>query len=545
MKKKFSFFYVLLFAVCFLSGIGCDDAEEENQDIPQQLERSAKIISFPMTIITADKLSGAAFPPDIKALNMLTKDSCKTLPIGGILRLGNGIYHNYNCISQLSISEAIAKDPSAITEMVDRKVTNYLATTNLRDFEALISPNQPDWDIKTLTANYIKTSTDSIFFFTASAQPNSFIEAANRSFPVYNNADRLRKQINQIVCEGRGNISVFYNFGRSSQDAMPITVIIPKKNTVAGDTCILSSRYEKLNDGHGGTFKGRLLEENSVACGFVAVAAVSGDTCINGSRYEKISNGKGGSVIGSLLEANSNKCGVTFPAKGTPADGYLCENTSKYLKLHDGKGGFVKGKLIEANSKDCGAIQYPARGSVADGFVCENFSKFQKLNDGKGGFTTGKLIEANSKDCGAPQYPAKNSPAGFMCAGSSKYEKLHDGKGGFMRGKLLEANSQDCGAPQVAARGTLAKGFLCNGRSKFEKLNDGKGGFMKGKMLEEVSNDCKIDLIDNNCFKKSEPTCEQVAGNFTGRRVQYCYNKLGRIVRVIVLSKCDSDCRCF
>ncbi|MEJ7675684.1 MAG: hypothetical protein WKF59_23995 [Chitinophagaceae bacterium] len=51
---------------------------------------------------------------------------------------------------------------------------------------------------------------------------------------------------------------------------------------------------------------------------------------------------------------------------------------------------------------------------------------------------------------------------------------------------------------------------------------------------------------NNGCASKSEPICEKDnTGNYTGRRVQFCYNINGNIIRTIVVSKCDSDCRCF
>jgi hypothetical protein len=123
-----------------------------------------------------------------------------------------------------------------------------------------------------------------------------------------------------------------------------------------------------------------------------------------------------------------------------------------------------------------------------------------------------------------------------------------------MRGKLIKANSTECGFT-FPARGTPVAGFICYQGSKYAKVHDGKGGFMRGALVESNSSACQAAAVpekqpvppkaDNQCVRKSEPMCEQDSnGNYTGRSVQLCYNSSGRVIRTIVIKKCDADCRC-
>ncbi len=209
------------------------------------------------------------------------------------------------------------------------------------------------------------------------------------------------------------------------------------------------------------------------------------------------------------------------------------------------------GNLLEANSKSCG-FAYPT-GLAGD--TCVNGSRYQRLHNGKGGFALGSLKERNSRSCGFA-YPT--GVAGDTCIGSSRYQKLYNGRGGFMLGKLTERDSKSCGFTYPAA-GTVAAGYLCYQSSKYAKLNDGKGGFTRGVLIEANSKQCGFTAPatttpapvtapaadEEASARRSDAICEKdSAGNYTGRRVQYYYNRSGKIIRTVIVSKCDSDCRC-
>ncbi|MEJ7769344.1 MAG: hypothetical protein WKF89_16110, partial [Chitinophagaceae bacterium] len=231
--------------------------------------------------------------------------------------------------------------------------------------------------------------------------------------------------------------------------------------------------------------------------------------------------------------------------------GDSCMGRLKDEKLQNGKGGYMLGTLLDANSATCAMDE---TGGVA-GDTCISGSKYEKLLDGKGGFTVGTLVERNSRDCG---FTFPTGRAGDTCISGSKYQKLHNGRGGFRMGSLVERNSPDCGfiptAPVPAKnrstkvqpeKGSPAQGFTCYRGSKYAKVHDGKGGFIRGAMVEENSSACTVEAPETQSMRKSEPICEQEAGGaYTGRRIQYYYNKSGAIIRTVVLSKCDADCRC-
>ena len=215
----------------------------------------------------------------------------------------------------------------------------------------------------------------------------------------------------------------------------------------------------------------------------------------------------------------------TFPAKGLAA-GDTCVGQSKYEKLHNGQGGFILGTLKEANSTACGFV-FPT-GRAGD--TCVSGSKFQKMHDGRGGFRVGTLLERNSTACGYTPPVVKTPPV------KAPVVKTPDPK-------------PPVASPPVStspAKGTPASGFTCYNGSKYAKVHNGRGGFSRGELVEQNSSDCIVKApVDNQCVRRSEPTCEQDAGgNYTGRRIQNCFNRSGKVVKVIVLSKCDSDCRC-
>ncbi|MEO6915314.1 MAG: hypothetical protein ABI151_06320, partial [Chitinophagaceae bacterium] len=249
----------------------------------------------------------------------------------------------------------------------------------------------------------------------------------------------------------------------------------------AGDTCIGKSKFEKLNDGKGNLFVGKLLEENSKSCGFNFPTGVAGDTCIGKSRYQRLHNGRGGFTLGQLVERNSTACGFTFP---TGLAGDSCWNGSKYQKMHDGKGGYVLGNMIDKNSRSCGfkpavAVAPAPVASPVKTPVIPPIKKGVTLPAIKKPATTSPVVTSIPK--AVPTRPSASTKT------RSTAEEL-----------------PDSGIPPPSTAAT-----------------------------------------DKRCVKTSEASCEQdAAGNYTGRRVQYCYNAAGKIVRTIVLAKCDSDCRC-
>ncbi len=489
MKNVFIYFCILLFS---LFTYGCSEPEQQESNIMLYLEENAAINTFPLVIVVSDKLTGTAFPDDIKRLCGLSRYTCKTLPVAGIVRLGQGIYYSYNSLGELKIDNSNQENEAGLTALVDQQITTYHNKTLLKNYDSLLIPNHQGWDVKDLTNDYVSNTTDSVFFLSAAPNSPAVIQVGNRNFNVYTSTSELRKKIDEIVCRGRATISVFYTPSPFDSSKASVSVIrYPPGGTSAGDTCVGFSKYERIHNGSGGFTLGNLIEANSAGCGYVFPTGSAGDTCVNGSKFQRLHNGRGGFNVGNLLERNSKSCGFAYP---TGVAGDTCVNGSKFQRLHNNRGGFRVGNLLERNSKSCG-FAYPT-GLAGD--TCVNGSKFQRLHNNRGGFRVGNLLERNSKSCGFA-YPARGIAAlGYICFNGSRYLKLHDGKGGYMRGNLFEANSADC----------------------------------------------EVKQTDNTCFSKSDPLCEQEGGSYTGRRVQYCYNRSGRIIQTIVLSKCDSDCRC-
>lgn len=588
------FYFYTIIAFCLIAILtGCSDDNRDNKEIVRILENNIRILedggkikTFPITIIIADKLSGNVLPYNMQRLCALSKYSCKTLPIAGILRLGFNTYYEYNCISSLEIPDKIKYNETDVTDTIERQVNKYLSTTKLETYDSLLPPNHSDWNLQTLSLEYIGNSADSIFFFSESANSGS-LRLGDKSYLVYNNVIELRRKIDEIICRGQKSISVFYTPPPFDSSQATFTKSKwPSKATSAGDTCIGYSKYEKLHNGSGGFITGSLIEQQSQSCGFKFPSGLAGDTCIKGSKYQKLHNGKGGFTMGNLIERNSKDCGFVFPAgpagdtcisgsryqklhngKGGFTIGNLkernsrscgftypvgvagdtCIKSSKYQKLHNGRGGFRVGNLIEVNSKSCGFV-FPT-GTAGD--TCVNGSRYQKLHNGKGGFTVGSIKERNSRSCGFI-YPT--GVAGDTCISGSKYQKLHNGRGGFIAGRLVERNSKNCGFAYPAA-GTAATGYICDQGSKYAKMNNGRGGFVRGALIEANSRQCALTApaiqvpsaagSDEASARKSDAVCEKDnSGNYTGRRVQYYYNRSGKVIRTVVISKCDGDCRC-
>lgn len=507
-KNRFCFYKVIAF--CLIAILtGCSDGNRDNKETVRILENNIRILedggkikTFPITIIIADKLSGNVLPYNMQRLCALSKYSCKTLPIAGILRLGFNTYYEYNCISSLEIPEKIEYNETDVTDTIEKQVNKYLSTTKLESYDSLLPPNHSDWNLQTLSLEYIGNSADSIFFFSESANSGS-LRLGDKSYLVYNNVIELRRKIDEIICRGQKSISVFYTPPPFDSSQATFTKSKwPSKGTSAGDTCIGYSKYEKLHNGSGGFITGSLIEQQSQSCGFKFPSGLAGDTCIKGSKYQKLHNGRGGFIMGNLIERNSKDCGFVYPA-GLAGD--TCISGSRYQKLHNGKGGFTVGSIKERNSRSCGFI-YPT--GVA-GDTCISGSKYQKLHNGRGGFIAGRLMERNSKSCGFAYPAAGTAAAGYICNQGSKYAKMNDGRGGFVRGALIEANSRQCALTAPAVQVPAAAGS------------------------------------DEASARKSDAICEKDnSGNYTGRRVQYYYNRSGKVIRTVVISKCDGDCRC-
>lgn len=433
MKKNQSYFYAFLTISLLTLLLSCNERDSED-NIYKQLEEKAKINTFPLTIVVAEELSGTVFPTDIQTLSAFSKQQCKTLPIAGIYRLGIDLFYTYNSISELKIPSSIAKDEVTVISLVEQQVADYLSKKQLKDYDSLLTPNQPDWDVKALFLNHInKTSPDSNFFFSNTPNTPSVITVGNRTYNVYNNSNELRKKIDELICKGQVAVKVYYNPPSLDTSGGKISKINwPEKGALAGDTCMGYAKYEKLHDGKGGFKVGNFIDSNSVSCGYVFPTGLAGDTCITSSKYQKLHDGKGGFRIGNLIEHKSKDCGYVFPLKGTPTGEFITDKESKYEKVHDGKGGFMRGKLVEA-----------------------------------------KPVEPVKKVEIKPVKPKTSEP------------------------------------------------------------------------VKPKSKEPRVIRSDNRCSRKSEPLCEQDnGGNYTGRRVQYCYNRSGRIIQTIVLAKCDSECRC-
>lgn len=502
--KKNRFYLFALLSLSLLLFFSCQDSSQGEDESIRRLEANSKllevngkIMTFPLTIVISDQLTGEGFPAEIQSLCALSTDVCKTLPIAGILRLGPNNYYTYNSIADLKLPAAIEKNESAITETTNEQVNAYLSSAKLKNYDSLLTPNHDEWNLRELSLTYINNTADSIFFFSQIPLSQAGIQVGTKRYKVYSDIADLKKRINELICTSHPTISVFYNFlsfpsagsttpgaitpGVTAPGVTPPSVTVtppalPARGTVAGDSCVGHTKYEKLHNGKGGYMLGTLLEKNSTACGFVFPTGRAADTCISYSKYQKFHDGKGGFRLGALVETNSRDCGFVFP---TGRAGDTCVSGSKYQKMHNGRGGFRVGSLIQRNSTDCGFTPPVVTPPVV-----------------KPPVVTPPVVNRP-----AVSYPAKGTAAqGFTCYRGSKYAKVHDGKGGFSRGELVEENSDDCTVKAA---------------------------------------------VDNQCVRRSEPTCEQdIGGNYTGRRIQNCYNKGGQIIKVIVLSKCESDCRC-
>lgn len=466
-RQNLSCIFVSLIFSSVLLLTSCNDTKQDS--IFQRLDIEAQINTFPLTIVFTDRMTGNSFPPEIQQLCALSKYKCKSLPMAGLLRLGPDQYYPYNNISLLQLPGTVKNNEAAITELVDQQVTAYLSTATLRNYDSLRSANNPGWNIKSMSSVYINKTADSIFFFSNSANAGSAIELDGIRYPVYNDAHTLRNKINEVVCKGHGTVSVFFNpsFDGSSSTtpASPSASRWPARGITAGDTCLGHTKYVKLHDGKGGFITGKLVEANSVDCGFTFPAGIAGDTCVGNSKYRKMHNGKGGYSIGTLMEQNSRSCGFTPPA---------AKSTSPPAK-----------------------ITPPAKVTPPAIKVTPPPAK-----------STAPVVKSTSPPVKIVTPPLKS-------------------------------------IPPPPEKGTPATGTITYKGLKYERLNDGKGGYMRGKEIEIKSKVFNQVYSNNKCVKTSEPLCEKDSnGNYTGRRVQYCYNAFGLIIRTIVIAKCDSDCRC-
>ena len=384
--SPFSFFcnqlpaWFLALLLTFLAG--CSTQEEDpDKNIYDNLELNGKINTFPLCVVLSDKLSGTDFPADLKELCSFSKATCKTLPIAGILRSGADIYYTYNCFADLKIPASTGKDEAGITQAVEKQVSTYFSNTRLNEYDSLLTPNQPEWSIKTLPAMYINNTSDSVFFYSNQPGAPATIEVGYRSYPVYTNVAGLREEIDKLICKRYEKVAVFYNPVFSDSAKKPVKPLFAVRGKRAGDTCVQSAKWEKL---------------------------------------------------------------------------------------HDGTGGYILGKLLEKDSKDCGFVTPPP--PQAPVVITKPVQPAQAAQ-----------IQTN---------PVRRKP------------------------EPTTMLSEVPAAPPASRADNVRSG---------EKLR-----------------------TDNQCVRRSEPVCEQDENkNFTGRRVQYCYNQEGKIIRTIVISKCESDCRCF
>ncbi|MBE7171766.1 MAG: hypothetical protein INR73_14350 [Williamsia sp.] len=355
---------------------GCSNQEQEaDTDIYNNLELNGKINTFPLCVVLSDKLDGNDFPADLKELCSFSKTTCKTLPIAGILRSGADIYYTYNCFADLKIPAGTGKDEAGITQAVEKQVADYYSTTKLKEYDSLLTPNLPDWNIRNLPAMYISNTSDSVFFYSNQPGHPSSIQVGYRTYPVYTSVADLRKDIDALICKRYEKVAVFYNPVFMDSANRPLKPLFAARGKTAGDSCLGSARWEKL---------------------------------------------------------------------------------------HDGTGGFMLGRLLEKDSKGCGFVAPPPAPSIA----------------------TRKPDNNPDQAAQIPTSPVRKKP--------------------------------EPAAPVASSADPAFDGRADNARTDYQ------------------------------CFRRSEPVCEQDDNkNFTGRRVQYCYNRAGQVVRTIVISKCEADCRCF
>ena len=371
-----------LFLLLAAAITGCSNKEEDaDKNIYDNLELNGKINTFPLCIVLSDKLSGPEFPADLKELCSFSKATCKTLPIAGILRSGADIYYTYNCFADLKIPASTSKDEADITQAVEKQVSTYYSNTRLNEYDSLLTPNLPEWSIKTLPAMYINNTSDSVFFYSNQPGAPSTIEVGSRSYPVYTSVAQLRQEIDKMICKRYEKVAVFYNPVFSDSAKGPVKPLFAARGKRAGDTCIQTGKWEKLHNGAGGFILGKLLEKDSKGCGFTPPPPPQAAVAID---------------------------------KPVPA---------------------AQGAQIQSNP-----------------------------------------VRRKPEPTAVPTEPP-------VAANASRTDNPRSG----------------------------------------EKLRS-----------------------DNQCVRRSEPVCEQDENkNFTGRRVQYCYNQDGKVIRTIVISKCESDCRCF
>ena len=203
-------YLIFLLFITIISSCSQPD-KDAGMDVYNNLELNGRISTFPLNIILSDKLSGTDFPADLKELCGFSKETCKTLPIAGILRSGSDIYYTYNCFADLKIPEPANKNEAGITEAVEKQVDAYFANTKPAAYDSLLTPNLPDWNIQNFARMYVGNTADSVFFYSNEPDFPSTIMVGNRTFPVYKEVARLRKEIDNIICRGYEKIAVFYN----------------------------------------------------------------------------------------------------------------------------------------------------------------------------------------------------------------------------------------------------------------------------------------------------------------------------------------------
>ncbi|MEO6915548.1 MAG: hypothetical protein ABI151_07740, partial [Chitinophagaceae bacterium] len=197
----FRFAFIVLFLASLTS---CD--EPVQADIYKQLEDKAKITTFPLTIVLTTNLSGDNFPEDLKGFAAVSSGACKTLPVAGILRLGPDQYYTYNGVSNLKIGTDDQNEKS-ITNSVVAQVNDYLTKTTLKNFDSLKAPIRNDYSSQILATEYSRTTTDSIFFYSALPYAADLTVMGGRSFTVYKDAAVLRKKIDQLICSKQATVS--------------------------------------------------------------------------------------------------------------------------------------------------------------------------------------------------------------------------------------------------------------------------------------------------------------------------------------------------
>lgn len=117
--------------------------------------------------------------------------------------------------------------------------------------------------------------------------------------------------------------------------------------------------------------------------------------CTGYTKYNRVNDGFGGTTAAKVAD-NHRDCGYVPPTPRGTLDSKVCRGYDQYAKYHDGNYGFYE-ELIEEKSTSCGF--YPKDALVSS--RCSGFNKIGTYSNGDVPQTTyEKVIEKNSVECG-------------------------------------------------------------------------------------------------------------------------------------------------